>query len=499
MRKFLFALLLTFLFTGAFAAPQEYTADVAIVGGGWSGMIAAISSGEAGLKTVVLEKNPSLGGSGPWLNMTAAYGADPSTTVDQGYSKFMEFGHNYANAIVARTLYKALPGNVKWLRDHGVELVWSPCVPGRISICFPGYIGTPLIRNFNERISKLSNITVLTETPGVRLIVDNGAVKGVIGDNDGEEVRVNAKYTILATGPIVGNPEMLKKYAPWLGDGYIVIGAPGRTGDGITLAEQAGARIDASVGLDTESAWPMGLTGYHEVRDDLGYQALFMVLKSPFLRVNSLGKRIMREDMNSFHMESHSLSRNNNVYWTIFDESLKQDFIKKGLDGLKIPPPIVPPVKNPFLTALDAGLEKAYAAGYAYKANTVEELAQKMGADPKILKATVDRMNAFAKAGKDDDLLLSKDYLRSYSKAPFYALKGVHTILNSNGGIQCDENFQALGQDLKPIPGLFVTGVLIGSYVGDTYPMFVAPGNSSGFGIAASRLIIEHVAKEVKK
>jgi fumarate reductase flavoprotein subunit len=381
MRKFLFALLLTFLFTGAFAAPQEYNVDVAIVGGGWSGMIAAISAGEAGLKTVVLEKNPALGGSGPWLNETAAYGVDPKlATAEQGYSRFMEFGHNYANARVVRTLYKAIPDNSKWLRAHGVELVWND--PSGTFIGFPGYIGAPIIRNFNERISKLSNVTVLTETPGVRLIVDRGSVKGVIGDNDGEVVRVNAKYTILATGPIVNSPEMLKKYVPWLGDGYVVIGAPGRTGDGINLAEQAGARIDAAIGLDSEGAWPMGLTGYHDVRDDLENQALYFVLKSPFLRVNPLGKRFMREDMNSFHMESHSISRNNNVYWTIFDESLKQDFIKKGTDALKMPRPHLPPLKTPFLTSLDAGLEKAYAQGYAYKANTIEELAQKIGADP---------------------------------------------------------------------------------------------------------------------
>ncbi|MDR2401100.1 MAG: FAD-binding protein, partial [Deferribacteraceae bacterium] len=271
--------------------------------------------------------------------------------------------------------------------------------------------------------------------------------------------------------------------------------------DGITLAQQAGARIDASVGLDTESAYPAGITGYYDIRGEsnLENQALYFVVKSPFLRVNSVGKRFMREDIGVFHQESHSISRNNNVYWTIFDEALKQDFINKGTVALKMPPPILPPQITPYLKALDAGLEKAYAKGYAYKANTIEELAQKIGADPKVLKATVDRMNALAKAGFDDDLLLSKDFLRTYSKPPFYALKGVHVILSSHGGIQCDENFQAIGDNLKPIPGLFVTGVLIGSYVGDTYPINIAPGNSSGFGIAASRLIINHIAKEVKK
>jgi fumarate reductase flavoprotein subunit len=151
-------------------------------------------------------------------------------------------------------------------------------------------------------------------------------------------------------------------------------------------------------------------------------------------------------------------------------------------------------------------LEKAYAKGYAYRANTIEELAKLIGVDPKILRATVDRQNELAAKGKDDDFVKDPKYLHKYVKGPFYALKGEHTVISSNGGIQCNEKFQVIKDDLSVIPGLYVTGVLIGSTVGDTYPfkamtppISALGGTSTGFGVAASRMIVEDIAADLKK
>jgi fumarate reductase flavoprotein subunit len=289
---------------------------------------------------------------------------------------------------------------------------------------------------------------------------------------------------------------MVKKYAPYLGEGYRVIGAPGRTGDGINLALEAGAKIDTSVALDTEAAHTMGHNDYRIINRDLEMLTLHILVKTPLLRVNYLGNRFMDESINAFHMEAHSLARNKNMYWVIFDEEIKNALINRGVDELGFPRPIFPMLPDPKLKNLNSALEKAYAKGYAVKANTVDELAKKIGVDPANLKATVARQNELAKQRKDDDYLKNPKFLHNYAKGPFYALKGEHTIISTNGGVQCNEDFQVINENLKPIPGLYVTGVLIGSMVGDTYPMHAAGGTSCGFGVAASRVIVQNIAAQ---
>jgi predicted oxidoreductase len=96
--------------------------------------------------------------------------------------------------------------------------------------------------------------------------------------------------------------------------------------------------------------------------------------------------------------------------------------------------------------------------------------------------------------------LLIKDpkLLRSYTTGPFYAIKAVHKVLSTNGGIQCDNNMNVIDTNLNPIPGLYVAGVMVGSQVGETYPMGIQGGTSTGFGMAAARIIIRNAAAELK-
>jgi fumarate reductase flavoprotein subunit len=495
MKKVLCVCLFLLLYSAAFG--KDYNVDVAIVGGGWSGLVAGVAAGDAGLTAVILEKMPTAGGSGVYVGGTAATGFFPEQlTTDRGFTRYQEFTHHVPDSRVMRALFKELGNNITWLQEHGVS--FSMSIEGRV-YGFREGLGANVVKNFNDRINKMDNVTLLTETKANRLIVENGQVKGVIGDNDGETIRVNAKYTILATGGIVDNPEMMKKYVPTLGDNYRVIGSKGRTGDGITLAQQAGAKIDPIIGVDTEAGHTMNHSEIAIHVLDPEMEPLHAVIKLPFIRVNQRGERFMPETINQFHMERHAIERNNNVYYTIIDEEIKNDLINKGIDDMGLYRAGEPAITRSKLPGLATGLEKAYAKEYAFKADTIQDLAKLIKVDPKILQATIDRQNTFAKNGRDEDFLKDPKYLHNYVKGPFYAVKAEHTLLGTVGGVQCTDTFQVIREDLSPIPGLYVTGTLIGAQVGDTYPMLVQGGTSSGFGVAASRVIIANIAKELKK
>jgi fumarate reductase flavoprotein subunit len=400
-----------------------------------------------------------------------------------------------------------LPSNIDWLKEHGVHFIPNAGAFADEKGGSFGMAGPSIMININERIKNFKYVEVLTETPGVKLIIDkNGIVKGVIGDNDGEEIKVNAKYTILATGALVDNPEMLKKYAPDLGENYRVLGPPNRTGDGITLAMQAGAKIDSTITVDTEGGHTMNLGDYSIYNRDIEMLTLHYLVKFPLLWVNGLGERFMDESIESYHLQAHSLRRNNNFYWIIFDEEIRDGLINKGYDAIGLRGLLFPALPNAKLTSLDKALERAYARGYAVKANTIEELAGKMNVDPKVFKATIERQNVLAAKDVDEDYQKDPKYLHQYKKGPFYALKAEHTIIGTLGGVQCNEKLQVIKPDLKPIPGLYITGSLIGSTVGDTYPFKAANpplnalgGTSTGFGVSASRIIVENIKEELKK
>ncbi|WP_290373293.1 FAD-binding protein, partial [uncultured Parasutterella sp.] len=89
------------------------------------------------------------------------------------------------------------------------------------------------------KIFKEKGGTLLTSTPAQKLIVKDGKVVGVEAVNvKKEKVTVYAPNVILATGGYNFDEKMVKDLT---GIDMVPVGAPGRTGDGIKMAEAVGA------------------------------------------------------------------------------------------------------------------------------------------------------------------------------------------------------------------------------------------------------------------
>jgi uncharacterized protein with FMN-binding domain len=106
-----------------------------------------------------------------------------------------------------------------------------------------------------------------------------------------------------------------------------------------------------------------------------------------------------------------------------------------------------------------------YEYGYAFKADTLEELAEKVvnkyyeniRMDPEILKSTVERFNAAVKAGSGDDWgRTTLEY--TIEKGPFYAVWATPTLHDTLAGLRVNGSMQVLDLDGNPIPNLFAAG-----------------------------------------
>lgn len=110
-------------------------------------------------------------------------------------------------------------------------------------------------------------------------------------------------------------------------------------------------------------------------------------------------------------------------------------------------------------------IDKLIADGYVFKADTIEELAEQIGVDPAVLKATHDEFNAFAEAGKDEDFgrtLFGKPLVT----APFFASTRVPTVHHTMGGIEITLDAEVLDVDGNVIPNLYAAGEVTGGIHG---------------------------------
>lgn len=131
-------------------------------------------------------------------------------------------------------------------------------------------------------------------------------------------------------------------------------------------------------------------------------------------------------------------------------------------------------------------------SGFFAKADTLEELAGALGIDAAGLRATVDRFNGFARAGKDEDFgrgdsaydrfysdprVRPNPNLGELSRPPFYAAKVYPGDLGTKGGLLTDELARVLREDGSVIEGLYAAGNTTASVMGRTYP---GPGATIG-------------------
>ena len=113
--------------------------------------------------------------------------------------------------------------------------------------------------------------------------------------------------------------------------------------------------------------------------------------------------------------------------------------------------------------AMEAGIE----AGFIYRGETLEELAEAAGFRSDTFVRHVERYEAACGAGYDDLYYKSPEYLFALGEGPYYAIEAVCCPYSTMGGVEVDEQMRVLGENGVPIPGLYSAGCeTIGSLYG---------------------------------
>ena len=497
------------------------TVDVVVVGAGAAGTSAALASAQSGANTLLLEKTAVASGAGTVAG--GMFGFDSAQQKKQGklvdkewaFQKFMETSNYHANAHLVRTIIENAGSTVDWLIDNGAKLVLTDSgASGQKALLgapatIHGYEegGSVALQKLRDKIEATGG-KIMFETPAKSLIKDDsGKVTGVIATkSDGGQLTIHAKSVVLATGGYGGNAEMMKER---FGEKVVLGQIASATGDGLNMAWDAGA---ARYG-DNLAQW-FYLMPNPELSNKMEYPyALWDLNALPLLWVNKNGQRFINEDVvfDWAHVASIVYEQPDAMQWTLFDQQFVDTVKTQGLieyadlySTFKGKKQGYMEFNEPFdteteyqhsITPLDLNpiLDEAISSGVIVKADTIEELAQKIQVDPTTLKAQVDRYNGFAKEGVDKDFYKDAEYLKPVDKGPFYAMNTTTRCLGTLGGVKINEEIQAVDENNQPIPGLWVAGNDAGGMYGNTY--IGMEGGTLGFAYTSGRLAGENAAK----
>ncbi|MBR2836089.1 MAG: FAD-binding protein [Coriobacteriales bacterium] len=294
-------------------------------------------------------------------------------------------------------------------------------------------------------------------TKAEQLILEDGKIAGVYAiKEDGNYLKVNAKAVIAAGGSIEGNDEMFAEFCPHV---YPIKCSNYAPGDGsvISMCVWAGAQIQSA---------PISTMANTAISPD----APNVPSPIPFIVVNRNGKRFVNEATSSFCIPFAIINQPGKVAYQIFDKHYAEAVNELSMQTWM----------GTFLYD-EARINRF--ENEATKADSLEELAEKLGIDPEGLVATVENYRVMAENGHDDEFGVRQRFLKVVCPMdpPFYGMEMPYFVDVACGGIVCDPYTQrVLDGDGVPIPGLFAAGNTVGERFGMAYTNNMC-GLSNGF------------------
>ena len=130
--------------------------------------------------------------------------------------------------------------------------------------------------------------------------------------------------------------------------------------------------------------------------------------------------------------------------------------------------------------------------------DSLDEITKWIGADPKVLRATIDEYNNNCEQGWDPIFVKDKQYLKPLHTPPYCAIRWHVTFPTTTGGIRINEHMEVLDKWHNPIPGVYAAGVDTGGWETETYCISLT-GHAYGYTAYSGRIAGENVAEYVKK
>ena len=337
--------------------------------------------------------------------------------------------------------------------------------------------GRALIARLLTATAQYPRAAMRLNTALVELVLEDNSIVGAIVETDGQRRAIRTRRgVLLAAGGFEGNDELRQKYGV-PGQARDTMGPWGNRGQ----AHQAAIAVGADIDLMDQAWWSPGIT-HPDGR------SAFALWFTGGIFVNQDGRRFVNESaaydrIGRVIVDQLADGSITLPYWMIYDD-------KEGR---------VPPVKATNVSMVEP--ESYVAAGLWHTADTLEELAHKIGVSPMNLVATVARFNKFVANGVDDDFGRGDEaFDRAFSagqsplvgidQGPFHAAVFGISDLGTKGGLRTDTAARVLDTSGNFIPGLYAAGNTMAAPSGTAYP-------AGGTPIGTSMLFSHLAAKDM--
>ncbi len=490
----------------AVEADVTKTADIVIVGAGAAGLSAAIEAVDNGAESVIIiEKTATTGGS---LNFTSGSMSGAETIIQQidgiedtkeSYVQdILKNGANLGDEELIRAYVEEDVDAIQWLWDNGLSDNKFTMQGGKMSVFAPEHALYSIQRTYKaspedstkyksaaheilDTVVKGEEKIAIDFQTEAKMLVNNeaGQVLSVVAENaQGETVLYTAnKGVIMATGGYSGNLKMMGAFTEH-GESYLVGGSDAADGYGIYMMQNIGAYIDETA-MGYVPTFPMGLdTGVGP-----GKIASTYMWKNGAISVNQEGLRFVKETEADPAIREVALEQQTNaIQYDIFTDNIIESVETLGSSVF---------------------WNYYYAPGMPYNsfvisADSIEELAAKIGVDADNLAKTIADYNAHVESGEPDEFgrEFTEDSLDgSYSVAinkvegdKYYAIAQKALVVMTLGGVKTNTNGQVLDADGNVIPGLYAAGECVGGIWGK----FVSGGTGVMGPIVFGRLAARH-------
>ena len=299
-----------------------------------------------------------------------------------------------------------------------------------------------------EVLKRTDNIDVWLDSRAQHLIQDpvSKVIRGVQIERNHQVLNIHATHgVVMAMGGFENNSALTETY---LHSHHLTpLGTLYNRGDGIRMAQEVGAKMWHMTNYESHGILP-GIT-FKEGPNERGRQ----IEQWPLLRHGSIfvvaddGTRYFPEDAKHRHghIQTHGswlIPMMNQHPYIVFDQHQYADFKQQLADRGRLPYP-------QFLDKL-------------VHAETIADLADKIGVPADHLQQTVADFNHYTEAGRDYAFGRDPKTMRAIDDGPYYAIAATNDVLNTQGGPQRNENAQILNTNDQPIPHLFGAGELGG-------------------------------------
>ena len=511
------------------AITETVDTDILIVGAGNGGMFAAAYAAANGLNFRVIEQNANVQDTRHWYGAidTAAAKAAGEKPADRAklLSEISRYASGKCDQRVVKTwinesaamhdfMRSILEDKYGWVCDFtsGSEAAWpAENAEHNTDYLFPvqehNYMasesasGTPRNELLLQYIQELGyDVDFKTSLAKLEKNSD-GRITGIIAQSteDDHFIRYNAnKGVLLACGGFPGNPYMMEQLDP-LGTSVTTACSysPADKGYGIRAAVWAGANLDkeAAPMLFDRGIVAPGVDGGYVASDSaFGGKAFPGPIRQynpgtqPFLKVNRNGERFANESSPYNDIVYAAAHQPGRVYAQICDANVLEDAKRFHTIGCSAQ------TRNGGEKYFQGKVDEAVAAGTLFVCDTIEELADKLGFTGEAkdtFLATVERYNELYDKQNDEDFGKPAYRLSAIRTAPFYGCWLGASLLTTEQGIAINDKGQALDNDNKPMPGLYVTGDMSGSFFANNYPCLMA-------GVAMGRTLT-YAIKAIKQ